>query len=109
MVPPRWKRRQWRRRVSITVLCLDNAIITAFHHTLRPKLAPNEVTITGSPYPPSANGGSRYFEVVPRQDMDDDNDKDDIDDGGDGGDDDNDNGDNNDNDNDNDDDDAQEG
>lgn len=25
--------RRWRRRVSITVLCLDNAIITAFHHT----------------------------------------------------------------------------
>lgn len=60
MVPPRWKRRQWRRRVSITVLCLDNAIITAFHHTLRPKLASNEVTIMGSPYPSAANRGSRY-------------------------------------------------
>lgn len=38
--------RRWRRRVSITVLCLDNAIITAFHHTPRSKLASNEVTIT---------------------------------------------------------------
>jgi len=36
MMPARWKRRQWRRRVSITVLCLDNAIITAFHHPPTP-------------------------------------------------------------------------
>lgn len=61
MVPPRWKCRQWRRRVSITVLCLDNAIITAFHHTFPgPKLARNEVTITGppcfsSPFPTSSS------------------------------------------------------
>jgi len=80
MVPPRWKRRQWRRRVSITVLCLDNAIITAFHHTLRLKLAPNEVTITGSPYPPSANGGSHYETLRLYLDENDDNDGDDDDD-----------------------------